>query len=116
MVTENTDNGISITDKFDIEIDSSGDIAAVSNEDELEKDLALLIRLFANDRIIGNTLRADQIKDIESQLTDIISSYDLVETVFDVSVNKQAAATTTTVDVRISTIYGTQSITVDANN
>ena len=115
MVNENTDNGIAINDKFDIELDSSGDINAVSDEDELEKDLALLIRLFSNERIFGNTLRTDQIKDIESQLTDIISSYDPVETVFDISLNKPATSSTVTVDVRISTIYGTQSFSVDTD-
>lgn len=104
------DTGIALNDQFDFEIDETGDVAATSDVDELQKDLSGGITALLDGQFIGEVLTETDIAEIESVLrSNIVDDFRVLE-VRSISVRQSRRdRDTVIIDISAISIYGTLS-------
>lgn len=68
MTEDRLGSGMKLTSDWDLEIDGTGDIATISGQKEIEKDLAMLLAIQLEDKlggVIDPTQTAGSLKQIE---------------------------------------------------
>lgn len=88
-MSDNLGSGIKLTDDWDLDVDTTGDLATVSGQDELEKDLAMVTAIYF-DNNLGETINprqeANSLKSIENAVRRIFQQDSRVGRVVNIDV------------------------------
>lgn len=98
--------GLKLDEDFDFEVDNTGDLAAVANLDELEKDLSGAIVSILNEHGIGFVPTVSNIAGLEQRIESRILRDDRVLNVREVTIDAGADANVLYGTVEVDSLYG----------
>lgn len=106
------DTGLELDHDFDLVVDSTGDLSAVSDMDELKKDLAGQIYNILDGLATGEVVTPNRATEIRARIQGTIEQDPRVEDIVEISISRALGESDIDVFIELDSIYGPTSVGV----